>query len=77
MQREFGWEPFKTVLASYTPDVKLPNDESKRDAWLVRLSNATGRNLGPYFERFGIPVSDAARAQVAELEPWMPDELKP
>ena len=77
VQREFGWEPFKTVLASYTPDVKLPNDESKRDAWLVRLSNATGRNLGPYFERFGIPVSDAARAQVAELEPWMPDELKP
>lgn len=77
VQREFGWAPFQEVLASYTDEVHTPNDDAKRDEWLKRLSRATGRDLGPYFERWGIPVSADARASVADLEPWLPEELKP
>ena len=49
-------------------------DDEKRDQWCVRISRATGKDLGPYFEAWGVPVSDAARRQVAELPEWMPDD---
>lgn len=76
VQRDFGWQPFQDVLASYGPDVRPADDLAERDEWLVRLSHATGHDLGPYFERWGVPTSEAARAEVAELPPWMPSELR-
>lgn len=76
VQREFGWEPFYAAFAGYeaAERSKLPNgDDEKRDQWLVRLSRATDRDLGPLFERWGIPVGEAARSEVAPLEDWLPD----
>ena len=76
IQREFGWQPFYDVFAEYEslrPRERPRGDDEKRDQWMVRLSRAIGRDLGPFFERWGIPVSAAARAQVSELESWMPD----
>ena len=75
IQDEFGWEPFQDVFAEYAaaPKVELPkSDDEKRDQWLVRMSRRLERNLGPYFEAWGVPTSDDARASVAELQPWMP-----
>lgn len=76
VQREFGWEPFYEAFAAYEAAERseLPgSDDEKRDQWLVRLSLATERDLGPFFERWGIPVRAAARSEVAPLEDWMPD----
>ena len=80
VQREHGWEPFATALQSYHDGVRTPTDEAKRDAWLRRLSHATGKDLGPYFEAMGVPTSEAARAELSadgDLEPWLPVELAP
>lgn len=75
LQEAFGWELFEKVFAEYAalPAGERPrSDDEKRDQWLVRLSRAAGRDFGPFFERWGLPTSDAARAAVAALEDWLP-----
>jgi len=77
LQRAFGWEPFQAVFRDYAaaPRSERPQgDAEKRDQWLLRFSRAVERDLGPFFERWGIPVSAEARAQLSELEPWLPGE---
>jgi len=74
----FGWEPFQKVFAEYRslPAGDRPKgDDQKRDQWLVHLSRATGRNLGPFYQAWGVPTSETARNSVRELPAWMPAEL--
>lgn len=80
MQHAFGWEPFKQVFAEYRAlpkDQRPHNDAEKRDQWMVRFSRRVGRNLGPFFQAWGIPTSDAARKSIAELPLWMPEGFPP
>ena len=73
----FGWEPFKKVFAEYrdAPKQELPkNDDQKRDQWLVRFSRTVGRDLGPFFQAWKVPTSDAARTDIKDLPPWMPGQ---
>jgi hypothetical protein len=75
----FGWEPFEKVFAEYRglPDDERPkSDDDKRDQWLVRFSRASGRNLGPFFQSWGVPTSDKARASIANLPDWMPPGIE-
>ncbi|GAB4469411.1 MAG: hypothetical protein OHK0029_42030 [Armatimonadaceae bacterium] len=79
VQKEFGWEPFTKVFAEYRdlPASERPrSDDEKRSQWMVRLSRAVGKNLGPFFAAWGVPVSDDARQSLSELPVWLPDELK-
>lgn len=77
---EFGWETFKKVFAEYRalPANQRPRgDDAKRDQWLTRFSKAAGKNLGPAFDYWGIPVSDAAKKAVADLPAWaFPDATR-
>ena len=76
MREAFGWEAYKKVFAEYRDlaDYERPkNDDQKRDQWLVRMSKTVGKDLGPFFESWGIPVSKKAREAVKELPAWMPD----
>ncbi|MBL8963555.1 MAG: M60 family metallopeptidase [Phycisphaeraceae bacterium] len=80
LQQAFGWETFKKVFAEYRdlPSADRPKgDDQKRDQWLVRFSRACGRNLGPFFESWGVPTSQAARDQVLDLPGWMPEGWPP
>ena len=78
LRMQFGWEPFKKAFADYRA---LPNDqrpkteEQKHDQWMTRMSQATGKNLGPFFQAWGIPTSDAARKSIEKLPAWMPADL--
>lgn len=77
LQSAFGWEAFKKAFAGYaaTPDQELPKtDEAKRDRWLIRMSRSTGKNLAPHFARWGVPVSESARREVASLPAWQAAE---
>lgn len=76
LKEAFGWGAFERVFAGYrdAPDGTLPRgDEEKRDQWMVRFSREVGRDLGPFFQRWGVPTSEAARASIADLPDWMPD----
>ena len=75
MQEAFGWDAFRQVFATYRalPDSERPkSDDEKRDQWLVRFSRQVGRNLGPFFEGWGVPTSPSARASIANLPLWLP-----
>ena len=80
LQQAFGWEPFKQTFAWYRTlsDTQRPQtDEQKRDMWMVSFSRTIGRNLGPFFETWGVPTTQAARAEIADLPPWMPEDFPP
>ncbi|HGY89572.1 MAG TPA: hypothetical protein ENK43_00220, partial [Planctomycetes bacterium] len=69
----FGWKPFKSAFRAYLElpkDEKPKNDREIRDLFLVMMSRAVKRNLAPEFDRWGIPVSDAAREKVEAWAPW-------
>ena len=74
IEQEFGWQAFKDVFAAYQeiPDDQRPrNDREKFDLWLVKLSQAVGRNLTDFHAAWNLPMSDDAKAKVADLEPWL------
>jgi hypothetical protein len=78
LQEAFGWEAFKRVFAEYRalPDAERPKtDDEKRDQWLVRFSRTVGRNLGPFFQTWGVPTSEQARKSIEDLPVWMPEGL--
>ena len=80
MQEEFGWDAYRSVFATYralSDEERPKNDDGKRDQWLVRFSRQVGRNLGPFFETWGVPTSQAARDSIADLPTWMPPDFPP
>ncbi len=71
----FGWESWRKYLHSFGdpafgPDPK--GDDEARDQFLVRYSKIVNKNLGPFFDFWGIPVSAAAKDAVAGMETWLP-----
>lgn len=75
LRMEFGWEPYRKVFAEYQTLSKAErpkNDDEKRDQWMVRFSRTVGKNLGPFFEAWGVPTSEGARASIKDLPDWMP-----
>lgn len=78
MLEAFGWEPFIRTIDEYrkAPQAELPkNDDQKRDQWMTRLSRNAGWNLGPFFEKWGVPTSREARDSIKDLPVWTPEEL--
>lgn len=72
----FGWEAWRKYLHSFADPAFGPapkSDDEKRDQFLVRYSKITNKNLGPFFDFWGIPVSSGAKAEVSKLETWMPE----
>ena len=75
LMQEFGWESWRKYLYSFDDSSFGPapkSDDERRDQFLVRYSKITNKNLGPFFDAWGIPVSSAAKAEVSKLDPWMP-----
>jgi hypothetical protein len=78
LREAFGWEPFKQVFAEERdlPTSQRPREDvDKRDQWMTRFSRAVGKNLGPFFESWGVPTSTKARESIADLPTWMPDAV--
>lgn len=73
LREAFGWEPFTAVFAQYRAlkkDERPETEQEKRDQWFTRMSHALGKDLGPFFERWGVPVSEGARTATNALPPW-------
>lgn len=77
IRHAFGWDVYRDVLAGYSKQQdedpgQLPESEqAERDAWLVRMSQATGHNLAPFYGKvWGIPLSPEAIEAVEDLPPW-------
>lgn len=71
----FGWESWRAYLHSFADPAfgaKPKTDDETRDQFLIRYSKITKKNLGPFFEFWGIPVSAGAKEAVSGMEAWMP-----
>jgi hypothetical protein len=66
----FGWEACQKWLRDYEKGAKPRNDDERRDQFLTRYSKVVGRDLGPFFQRWGVPTSEAARASLKGLPTW-------
>jgi hypothetical protein len=78
VQDAFGWELYRKVFAEYRdlpPTERPKSDQEKRDQWLLRLSRAADRNLGPFFETWGVPTSQAARDSLSVFDTWLPPDF--
>ena len=77
LQHAFGWEAYKRVFAEYRtlPASEKPKGTTERiDQWMVRFSKTVNRNLGPFFQAWGLPVTNPALASIAKLPPWPKEE---
>jgi hypothetical protein len=79
LQEGFGWESFKSFfriyqqMAAKDPSGDYANtDEKKRDLWVETFSKVTGRNIAPFFEKWGIPISSQVKTELMNLPVWMP-----
>ena len=75
MQEGLGWEPFQKFFAEsdQKPRGERPRTDVERwDAWLVGMSRQSGKNLGPFFQLWGVPVSAGALESVKKLADWVP-----
>ncbi|HHZ89928.1 TPA: hypothetical protein EYN65_05225 [Candidatus Poribacteria bacterium] len=80
LQQEFGWEAFKNVFAQYhelSLGQRPKNDQEKRDQWMVRFSKVVKQNLGPFFQLWGIPISESLQESVSNLPIWLPIGFPP
>jgi|EP01046_Picozoa_sp_COSAG06_P002303 hypothetical protein len=79
LQSEFGWDLFSQVFASYRyrkaegiEDYNGMSNADKMNAWVLRTSHVAGVNLGPFYLRWGFPVSTEVLDEVALLPDWNP-----
>jgi hypothetical protein len=77
LREQFGWEPFTRLFEEYRglrPEEEPKTDIDKRDRWMVRFSRIVHRNLGPFFQNWGVPTTDSARRSIEDLPIWMPSD---
>jgi hypothetical protein len=84
LQEGFGWENFKKFFREYQAmAAKDPSgeyaktDEQKRDLWVKTFSDITERNIAPFLEKWGIPVSDEVKNELNKYVTWMPYNFPP
>ena len=72
----FGWDAFRATFRDYDniPQADRPrNDDDKRDEFVIRFSTTVGKNLTPYFQAWGIPLTERPARVLSTLPTWMPE----
>lgn len=80
MQEGFGWESFKSFFKEYQifgSSIGRLNDQKKRDLWVKTYSDVVKRNLAPFWETWGIPISDEVETELAKYPAWKPFNFPP
>jgi hypothetical protein len=75
----FGWDTLKKVIGGYRglPGPQRPrNDVEKWDQWMTRYAQASGKNLGPFFQKWKIPVTQPALDAIKDLPAWMHPDIE-
>lgn len=66
----FGWDSCQRWFRDYETGPKPKNDQEKRDQFLTRYSKVVKRDLSPFFQKWGVPTTEAARASLKGLPAW-------
>jgi hypothetical protein len=44
--------------------------------FVIQFGRTVGRNLGPYFAAWGVPLTERVERELADLPEWMPEGLE-
>lgn len=75
-----GFDAFRQVALQYHDkpyDNGKLSDEKKWEWVMSAFSKVTGKNMGPFFEIWRMPVSEHARAKMKNLPVWLPSSDYP
>lgn len=75
----FGWEKLQQVFEGYRQiesDKHPQTDEEKWDQWMIRYSWAVQKNLGPFFVKWKVPVTEKSLASIRQLPSWTHADFK-
>lgn len=78
LARTLGWEAFQKMFATaraMSAKVQPLSDDTRRDVFVVLLSQAANKNLAPYFKRWGLPLGDPTVNKLATLADFTCEEL--
>ncbi len=75
MVNELGFEPLQTAFAETQRNAPPKDENEKRLLLMTRISRAAGKNLAPYFEKWGILQNEKIPEDVAKLPVWLPVAL--
>jgi hypothetical protein len=76
----FGWAPMRALLHEYQSlaDAERPTtDDARVQQWALRSSRVFGRDLSPFYQRWGLPLSPATRMATAAYPPWAEAPARP
>ena len=84
LQEAFGWETFKRLFREYqamsdkdATGAYADTEQKKRDLWVKTFSTISGRNIAPFFEKWGIKISTEVRNELSKYPPWSPYNFPP
>lgn len=73
LREAFGWAPLRQSvreIAALATAERPATTDARLQQWVARSSRAAGRDLSPFYVRWGWPVSATTRAQTASLPAW-------
>ncbi|MBL8679013.1 MAG: hypothetical protein JNK05_07595 [Myxococcales bacterium] len=80
LREAFGWAPLRQCvreIAGLTMAERPMTTDARLQQWVARSSRAVGRDLSPFYTRWGWPVSASTRGQTASLPAWTESPARP
>ncbi|XP_030044830.1 TRPM8 channel-associated factor homolog [Microcaecilia unicolor] len=77
LQEGFGWKPFIQLFSDYQKMTKISKDNSdKMNLWAKLFSEQVKRNLAPFFQAWGWPITDKVSQELSSFPEWKENPMK-
>lgn len=78
LQEAFGWEFFTAVFTDYRRESAGAegSPQDRIDEWVLRSSSYTQLNLGPFYQAWGLPVSEDVLQEVGRHQEWAENPMR-
>ncbi|MBL8683078.1 MAG: hypothetical protein JNK05_28180 [Myxococcales bacterium] len=76
----FGWAAFRQLVREYQalPELERPTtDDARIQQWALRSSRVFGRDLSPFYGRWGLPIASSTRTSTAMYPAWTEAPARP
>eukprot|EP00964_Phaeocystis_antarctica_P074486 scaffold45807_cov56-Phaeocystis_antarctica.AAC.2 len=75
LQEAFGWSFYATIFTQYRGISDPGTDAARINEWVRRSSYVAGKNLGPFYQAWGFPVTQFVIDEIASLPAWTEDPM--
>ena len=75
LQEAFGWSFYTTIFTQYRGISNPGTDSARIDEWVRRSSTVASKNLGPFYQAWGFPVTQSVLDEIENLPAWAEDPM--